>query len=79
SALAADLFGRRNVGTVFGWIFFAHQAGAALAAYLGGVAREVAGDYHFAFLTAGLVAIMGGLMTVCVRRQPAPPLVMAPA
>ncbi|HET7769614.1 MAG TPA: MFS transporter, partial [Chloroflexota bacterium] len=42
SALAADLFGRRNVGTVFGWIFFAHQAGAALAAYLGGVAREVA-------------------------------------
>ena len=75
SALAADIFGRRNVGTVFGWIFFAHQAGAALAAYLGGVAREVTGDYHFAFLTAGVVAIMGGLMAVCVRRQPAPPLV----
>ena len=25
SALMADIFGRRNVGTVFGWVFFAHQ------------------------------------------------------
>ena len=28
-ALSADIFGRRNVGTVFGWIFAAHLFGAA--------------------------------------------------
>ncbi|WP_157463389.1 MFS transporter, partial [Deinococcus pimensis] len=38
TALVADRFGRANVGTVYGWVFFAHQLGAALAAWLGGVA-----------------------------------------
>ena len=77
SALAADIFGRRNVGTVFGWVFFAHQFGAALAAYLGGLARATMGDYTFAFLTAGVVAVMGGLMALCVRRQA--PVTLIPA
>jgi hypothetical protein len=39
-ALIADRFGRRHVGAVFGWVFFSHQVGAALAAYLGGVTRD---------------------------------------
>ncbi len=77
SALAADIFGRRNVGTVFGWVFFSHQLGAALAAYLGGVARETLGDYTFAFFTAGVVAVMGALMALSVRRQA--PLALVPA
>lgn len=33
SALVADSFGRANAGTVFGWVFCAHQIGAALAAW----------------------------------------------
>jgi sugar phosphate permease len=28
-ALVADRFGRAHVGAVFGWVFFAHQVGAA--------------------------------------------------
>ena len=31
-ALTADIFGREHVGVVFGWIFAAHQLGAAAAA-----------------------------------------------
>jgi predicted MFS family arabinose efflux permease len=69
SALAADIFGRRNVGTVFGWVFFAHQVGAALAAYLGGLARVAWGDYQLAFLAAGVLAIMGGAMALRVNRD----------
>src|SRR5829696_7958877 len=38
-ALVADRFGRANVGAIFGWVFFGHQIGAALASYLGGVVR----------------------------------------
>lgn len=33
SALTADLFGKQNVGVVFGWISFSHQAGTAIASY----------------------------------------------
>ena len=71
-ALVADRFGRAHVGAVFGWVFFGHQLGAALASYLGGVARDSFGDYQLAFLTAGVLAVMGALLTLGVGRQPSP-------
>ncbi|WP_207956039.1 MFS transporter [Rubrobacter marinus] len=72
-ALVADRFGRAHVGTVFGWVFFAHQIGAALAAYLGGVARDSLGDYTAAFLAAGVLAILAALMASRVSRASLPP------
>lgn len=74
TALAADIFGRRHVGLVFGWVFFSHQVGAALAAYLGGLLRVSLGDYQFAFLAAGVLAILGGAMALCVNRRVATPV-----
>ncbi|WP_231879561.1 MFS transporter [Methylomonas koyamae] len=43
SALTADLFGKQNVGVVFGWICFAHQIGAAIAAYSAGYVHSLMG------------------------------------
>lgn len=68
SALVADIFGRKNVGTVFGWVFCAHQIGAALAAWLGGVARVFTGDYGLAFLIAGGLAGIGALLSLRIRK-----------
>jgi sugar phosphate permease len=70
-ALTADTFGRRHVATVFGWVFLSHQVGAALAASLGGVAKEVFGDYMLAFVVAGILAVMGGLMALMINRRAA--------
>ena len=72
-ALVADRFGRMHVGAVFGWVFFSHQVGAALAAYLGGVTRDSSGDYTMAFLAAGLLAILAALMVSRINREPLPP------
>ena len=69
AALAADIFGRRNVGVVFGWIFCAHQVGAAAAAYGGGLLRVALGDYTVAFLSAGALAIIGGLLALRIGRD----------
>ena len=69
-ALVADRFGRMNVGTVFGWVFLAHQVRAALASYLGGVSRDTFGDYTAAFLGAGILAAMAAMMALLVRRRP---------
>ena len=66
-ALAADAFGRQNVGTVYGWVFASHQAGAALAAWGGGFIREQTGDYAVAFLAAGVMAVLAGLATIAIR------------
>lgn len=69
-ALAADAFGRRNVGVVYGWIFAAHQIGAALAAWGSGVARDAFGDYLVAFILAGGMAMLAGGMSLMIRRAP---------
>jgi sugar phosphate permease len=73
-ALVADRFGRMNVGAVFGWVFFSHQVGAAMASYLGGVARDSLGNYTAAFLAAGILAILAALMASRVNREPLPPV-----
>jgi MFS family permease len=74
SALVADSFGRANAGTVFGWVFCAHQIGAALAAWLGGVTRDLTGDYGLAFILAGVLAITATGLSLGIRRQQAPAL-----
>lgn len=68
-ALAADTFGRRNVGVVYGWIFAAHQLGAAVAAWAAGLARDAFGDYVLAFYLAGAMAVLAGLMALVIRRS----------
>jgi predicted MFS family arabinose efflux permease len=76
TTLIADTFGRKHVGTVYGWVFCAHQIGAALAAWLGGVVRDSLGDYGVAFLAAGAIAVMAALLSLriehtAVRIEPA--------
>jgi predicted MFS family arabinose efflux permease len=76
TTLIADTFGRKNVGTVYGWVFCSHQIGAALAAWGGGMARDSLGDYGVAFLAAGVIAVTAALLSlqinhVAVRTEPA--------
>jgi len=67
SALTADLFGKQNVGVVFGWICFAHQVGAALASYGAGYLHHLAGNYTMAFMTSGLFALVATGLVVNIR------------
>jgi MFS family permease len=68
STLVADIFGRKHVGTVFGWVFCAHQIGAALAAWLGGQVRTVTGDYGMAFLAAGILSATAAVLSLRIRK-----------
>jgi MFS family permease len=69
SALTADLFGRHNVGVVFGWVCCAHQLGAALASYSAGYLHSILGNYHLAFLCSGWFALLAMLIVVRIRRN----------
>lgn len=61
SALINSLFGATNFGALFGVMFFSHQIGAFLGAYLGGLSFDITGDYALAWAT---LAVVGGLATV---------------
>jgi len=66
-ALTADTFGRQAVGRVYGWIFLAHQLGAALMASGAGAIRVWLGDYQFAFLAGGSIAMIAAGLALRIR------------
>jgi sugar phosphate permease len=66
--LCAQLFGRRNVGTVYGFVFGAHQLGAAMAAFGAGYIHDAVGDYTWAFLSGGIMCLVGGALAMRIDR-----------
>ncbi len=70
TTLTASIFGRYSVGELSGWIFFAHQVGAALGAAVAGWVFEVYGNYTPAFLSAGLLAVLAAALTLLIREEP---------
>lgn len=70
--LTSDTFGKRSVGRIYGWIFLSHQVGAAVMATVSGAIRVWLGDYQFAFLTGGVLALIAsGLALKIPLRRPA--------
>jgi sugar phosphate permease len=67
--LAADAFGKERVGFVFGWIFAAHQIGAATAAWGAGFSRTLLMSYSPALYAAGGACMLAALMALAVRRS----------
>jgi sugar phosphate permease len=64
--LAANVFGKENVGVIFGWIAAAHQLGAATAAFGAGAIRTATGTYLAAFVIAGALCVLAALMSLAV-------------
>ncbi|MGE3076971.1 MAG: MFS transporter [Dehalococcoidia bacterium] len=55
--LTANRFGRRSVGTIYGWITFSHMVGGSIAAAMAGVIHDAAGDYGPAMYMGGILAV----------------------
>ena len=66
--------GKRSVGMLYGWIFFSHQIGAALASYIGGLAYDLTGSYDWAFISAGILGVLAAGLVLAIREpsRPAP-------
>ncbi|HEY0586090.1 MAG TPA: MFS transporter [Pseudoduganella sp.] len=77
--LVATTFGKEKAGMVFGWIFAAHQLGAAVAAYGAGQVRTLLLTYNPALFTAGAACLVAGLMVLAIRLRPAAAAVPAAA
>lgn len=72
AVLCRRIFGARGT-IVFGWVFASHQIGAAIAAFVAGVIRDVFGTYAYAFWSgAALCVIAAGLSMLANQTPPAP-------
>lgn len=65
-------FGPQKAGLVFGWIFAAHQLGAATAAYGAGLVRTLMVTYTPALFVAGAACLVAAGLVMLIRRPASP-------
>jgi len=71
--LARRAFGQQNFAIVYGWIFAAHQLGAASIAFAAGAVRTFFVDYQLAFMSSGLLCLVAAGLVLRIgtaRLQP---------
>ncbi len=71
AALCRELFGERGT-IVFGWVFAAHQLGAAAAALGAGIIRDVFGEYTYAWWGGAALCLVAAALSIAVRRGRTP-------
>ncbi|MET9761449.1 MFS transporter [Streptomyces sp. NPDC006372] len=67
-ALCREQYGEDSA-IVFGWVLASHQVGAALVAFLGGVARDTFGSYDVVWYASGALCAAAALMALVIRRR----------
>lgn len=70
-ALCREVFGKDGP-IVFGWVFAAHQIGAAIAAVSAGALRDATGQYTLAWLGAAALCLVAAAVSASIRRTTAP-------
>lgn len=70
SGLVVELFGVRYGGTLFGIVFFSHQVGSFLGAWLGGYFFEATGSYTLMWQLAILLGVVAALLHWPIRDEP---------
>jgi MFS family permease len=62
SGLVAQVFGPRYLGTLFGIVFFSHQIGGFLGAWLGGYIFDLTGSYDQVWLIAVGLGVLAAII-----------------
>jgi len=70
TGLIAQLFGARNVATLFGITTLVHQAGSFLGAWLGGVELESTGGYTYVWWLDVALALAAAVAHLPIREAP---------
>ena len=74
-ALCREVFGKDGP-IVFGWVFAAHQVGAAIAAVSAGALRDATGEYTLAWFGAAALCLVAAAVSASITRKRA---LLAPA
>ncbi len=69
SALTADVYGLRHVGTLNGVVFLGHQMGGAVSIQLGGLLHDLTGSYALPFAGAGLLLFIARLSSLTMNER----------
>ncbi|MDQ6753278.1 MAG: MFS transporter [Actinomycetota bacterium] len=71
AAICRRVFGADG-SVVFGWVFAAHQLGAAAAALLAGYIRDSTGQYEYAWFGAAAMCTIAAVISATIRKDAKP-------
>jgi predicted MFS family arabinose efflux permease len=70
NGIVAQIFGTKYLATLFGIVFFSHQVGSFLGAYLGGYFFDVYGSYDYAWYLSIILSIFAGFVHLPIDEKP---------
>ncbi len=70
SGLVSIMFGTRWLATLYGFVFFSHQVGGFLGAWLGGVLYERTGSYDVVWWLAVLLGLLSAVINLPIVEKP---------
>ena len=70
SGLVAQIFGVRYMATLFGVVFFTHQIGSFLGAWLGGYVYDKTGSYDIVWWVAVVLGVAAALLHWPINERP---------
>ena len=68
AAICRQVFGADG-SVVFGWVFAAHQLGAAAAALAAGAIRDATGQYTYAWFAAAAMCTIAAVISASIRKD----------
>ncbi len=72
-AATCDYFGIEHFGINYGLVFIGYGAGCFAGPWMGGIIYDITGRYLFAFKTASLAALAGGVISFFHLKKPLAP------
>ena len=66
-AATADFYGIRNLGVNYGWVFTAFGVAGVTGSVLGGRVRDLFGSYSYAFVTCGIMLLLGTVLALVLK------------
>lgn len=70
SAMAADIYGRASLATIFGFIFTAMNVGSGVGAWLAGLDYDITGNYHASLVANVAMGVAAAVVTLVIRERP---------
>ncbi|NOT01432.1 MAG: OFA family MFS transporter [Phycisphaerales bacterium] len=67
-SLTADLFGSRNFGANYGWVFTSYGVAGVLGVWAGNAAQNLTGSYFAAFGAAACLCFASGVLSLLLGR-----------
>lgn len=69
TSLTAEVYGLKNIGTLNGVTFMAHQIGGALSIQFSGIMRDLTGAYTIPFAAAGLFLLFASVVSFSIQER----------